>query len=233
MKQLSFLCFLLALLFSNSAFSQSDNVPNNQIKFYFSTIHEGYTENRFSSNDRFSKNISKIGVPSIAYAWKTSEKKWQEVELSAFFDNNQDISVSGSAMTGNFTERLGYVSARYERNRILLGSDKVDLSIGGGFQAAYIHNSFAPATSSDFPFSYNGVHTKLSVIPRALIKFEHFALDFNMPYSVMSFNFTSFREDNPTLSRLEETNSGLDFELFPNSYFLQARLGIVIFLNKN
>lgn len=231
MKYSIIFCFAAIFLFPNLGFSQNDDFSKNQLKFYFNTINEGYTETRVSSNDRVLKSISKVGVPSIAYAWQTGEKKWQEVEVSAFFDNNRDISVTGNAMISNFAERLGYISARYERNRILLTSDRVDLSLGGSFQAFYLHNSFAPMTSADFPFSYNGLHTRLSIIPRALIKFERFALDFNMPYSVMSFNVTSFREENQTIVSAERTNSGLQYDLFPNSYFLQARVGIVVDLN--
>ena len=222
---------MLIFLFNNSAFGQSDDLSKTQLKFYFNTINEGYSQNRSSSNDQVLKNISKAGVPSIAYAWQTSEKKWQEVEFSAFFDNNQDISTVGNNMTGNFTERLAYVSARYERNRILLGSDKVDLSLGGSVQAAYIHNSFAPLTSANFPFAYNGLHTKFSIIPRAIFKFERFALDFNMPYSVMQLNMHTFREENPGISNAERTSGGLNYELFPGSYFLQIRLGVAVDLN--
>lgn len=228
MKQLSFLYFLLALLFSNSAFSQSDNIPNNQIKFYFNSFKDGYLENRISNNGEVAKIISKFGTPSIAYVWKTKEKETQEIAFSAFFNRNLDVTLTGTAVTSSFSEKLTYISARYERNRILLGSDKIDMSLGGGFQAAYINNSFRPATSSDFPLSYNGLHTNFSVIPRILVKFNKFALDFNMPYTMARLNTNIFREEVPTLTEPEQSSGNLDLELFPRTYALQVRLGVAV-----
>jgi hypothetical protein len=227
MKYTILLFLTMLFLFNHSALGQSDDFSTKQIKFYFNTINEGYQENKVSNNDIISKEISKIGVPSFAYAWYDSDKKWQEVEISTFFENNQGITISGNTVSSGFNERLAYFSVRYERNRVLLGSDKVDLSLGGSLQAFYLHNSFNPSTSIDFPFSYNGVHTKVAVIPRALIKFNRFALDFNTPFSVMHLNSILFREENPTLPQSFQSYGGISYLLFPNSYFLQARLGIV------
>ena len=154
-----------------------------------------------------------------------------KIDFSAFGERNVDISLAGNTVTSGFSEKLAYISARYERNRILLNSDKIDLSLGGGLQAAYIHNSFMPQTSSDFPLSYSGLHTKLTVVPRLLVKFNNFALDFNMPFSVMQLNLNTFQEENPALSRAEQVSGRLEYLLFPSSYFLQARLGIVFDLN--
>ena len=228
MKFLTLLITAFVLLFNNPLFSQNDDVSEHQLKFYFNFIHDGYLENRISNNEEVAKNISKFGTPSIAYVWKTNEKKWEEVEFSAFFDRNVGISLTGNTVINGFTEKLTYVSARYERNRILLGADKIDMSLGGSFQASYLNNSFVPSTSSEFPLYYNGLHTRLSIIPRILFKFDHFALDLNMPYSIAYLNLNSFREEVPTLPEVERTNSQLNFELFPIYYPLQVRLGVVV-----
>jgi len=129
-------------------------------------------------------------------------------------------------------EKVGYVSLRYERNKILLSPGKVDLSLGGSVQTAYLQNSSLElSTSSEFPFYYSGLHTKFALIPRALFKFERFEIDFNLPYSVMQINLSSYAERDPAVPIEEQSSGSLDFELFPPSYFLQARLGIAVDLN--
>lgn len=198
--------------------AQNDDEKQGQsLKFYLSSVSTDFTFYRLINSVPSEFSSTKFGVAGLGYAWQRSEKNFHEVSLSLFLEEKS---------LENWRHFQHYTDVRYELYRVLYQKGNWKIAAGGGVAASYMGYEERPYTSAFFPITYREVNAKLLAIPRFSYQFERFALEMNIPLTISTLAFHSFREQNPAITL--GAVSGLGFSLFSLDETYQLRLGLVV-----
>ncbi len=245
MKNVS-IVFLLIFVAANMFGQESTNDRKSiDVKLYtnFSfTPQYLYYENdstNGSSRNGYKENINIFNFsPSIVFYNKKGNSS--EIEISRLnFSNDYNKEYNELDSTGAILNTISEskqkhfdLYLRYEYKWRLfkkkdLGKFKTILGFSGTPFVSW--NKYEPMLSSENPYSTTTVGIYLSVIPRIEYSInKKLYLDLNVPISVVTANFTSTNNEDPTLPVEQRTQSTFDFYNGPLSYAIRFGVGLRI-----
>ncbi len=151
------------------------------------------------------------------------------LKASQINDQRKYVTDSTLILHSGLQQSLFDLHLRYEY-KVALFKRKTDRKLRSviGFSASpfITQHKVTPLSSAYFPVKQTNLGTYFSVIPR----FEYdinqtWYIDFNVPFSIGTYTYSSFKADNPTIAMQERTTTTIGFDTSVNASF---RLGIGI-----
>jgi len=229
--------------------------------FCFSTIHgqaqqkeaykkvlkiynlSSYSQGRFVDSDSFSTNINNINSfqilhPTVAFAWKTKNSNYHEIELvdaivngfknkSTFFAT---ANPGNSAVSGGVAKST-YIRLRYEFIYEFMKDAKSDVtaSVGLALQPNFIYFKTKPFSTKNFPSTNSGIELYGFVIPRINFKIdERSFVNINVPIALFDINYFKSTVRNPSVSIRSQSVADWHYTILPQNYYVRIGYAYLI-----
>ena len=196
-----------------------------------------YSQGSILETDSVSTNINNMSSfqivhPTIAFAWRTKNRNYHEIELvnaivNRFMNKSTFVvnSTTGIKSVSGGINNLTYIGLRYEFILEFMKDSKSDLtaSLGFALQPTFIYSHSKTFTTFDFPSKHSSIKLDGFVIPRVNYKInERSFVNLNIPFSLFDFMYSQSKVRDPSVPIKSQKISSWNSEVLPKIYYLRV-----------
>lgn len=195
-----------------------------------------YSQGSLVDSDSISTNINEassfqIVHPTIAFAWRTKNRNYHEIELvnaivNRFMNKSTFFATSspGNKTVSGGINNLTYIGVRYEYILEFMKDSKSDItaSLGFALQPNFIYSNNKSFSSVDIPSTHSNIKLDGFVIPRVNYKInERSFVNLNIPFALFDASYSKSKVRDPSVPVKSQVSSSWYSEVLPQVYYLR------------
>lgn len=208
---------ILLSLLSFTMILMSEAQTSTALKLYgnLSIRHVSHAPTR----SQMATTVSTFVSPGIGLVWQ-KEDSYLEVSLAEWYATIQEN------LLGN-REQFSLMTLRLEQGwKVGEAFGAFQVYLGGGVRLVYENFHFRPVSSAAFVERSNAVGGELEFIPKLEYSFnDKWLADVTFPLSFARFFVENLRVEDPTLTPIQQRQSGFDFDIGMRNIIVRIGIG--------